>query len=330
MPAFDKAEFLFKATRSEAGLNHGQEWVLDTGIEIDEGPVRCFAHESGQIGLIIPSAKEHFEAFQEDRKSTAIHLIKGKQQTDARTLFHTRLTLRDWHQKTIFYFFCDQILKFLDDTPHATPADIAAQLANWRRFFAGHGATKISQEIEVGLLCELEVLLQLFEDGHPNPIEAWHGPLNDRHDFELSESAVECKASASAEKMHLTIHGTFQLQTLNNKPLHLVFRRYSKHPDGDVSIPLLLDKLQEFSNFNIELFLERSQNLGIDFFNAQARSSFERYFAIDVYQFEVSDDFPHVKLTNDDNRIQNLQYTIDLAGPSAVLGFVPTPTFIKK
>ena len=331
MPQLDNTEYLFKAlSPSKSSLSFNEEVTIETGVQLETGSVLCFVDFNGHIGIIIPADADQFYRFTEDKKSRAIQLTRRKSQNRGEpTRFQARLVLRDRNQSTVFYAFADKVLEFLDSNPGAKISDVASLLARWRSFFSGSSEFSIDSHVELGLLCELEVLLQLHEDGVPQAVEAWYGPLGERHDFVLPDVALECKASESSERMTLTIHGAKQLEPVNDKPLHLVFRRYQKHPDGELSIPSIVEELQTYPSFNIEVFLERISALGIDVFNPQHRDAFSRFFAVDVHEFEITSDFPKVTLENSDGRILNLQYNIDLAGPSLIPGYQETPRYIR-
>lgn len=331
MPVLDNAEYLFKAlSPKESSLGINEEVTLETGVQLDTGMVLCFSDYNDHIGLIIPADADQFERFNEDRKSRAIQLTRRKSQAQGEgTRYQARLTLKDHNQRTVFYAFADKVLEFLDGNPSAKVSDVAALLARWRSFFSGSSGFSIDSSVELGLLCELEVLLQLHEDGVSQAVEAWYGPFGDRHDFVLPDVVLECKASESSERMQVTIHGAQQLEPVSDKPLRLVFRRYQRHPDGSLSIPSLVEELQTYSSFNVEAFLERLSNLGIDVFNSQHRDAFSRFFPVDVHEFVITDKFPKVLVENSDGRIQNLQYNIDLAGPSSVPGYQENPQYIR-
>lgn len=331
MPALDNAEYLFKAlSPNDSVLSINEEVTLETGVQLETGSVLCFSDYNGHIGLIIPADADQFERFNEDRKSRAIQLTRRKSQARGEvTRYQARLILRDHNQRAVFYAFADKVLEFLDGNPAAKISDVAALLVRWRSFFSGSTGFTIDSSVELGLLCELEVLLQLHEDGVPQAVEAWYGPFGDRHDFVLPDVVLECKASESSERMQLTIHGAQQLEPVSGKPLRLVFRRYQRHPDGGLSIPSLVEELQTYPSFNVEAFLERLSKLGIDVFNPQHRDAFNHFFAVDVHEFDITDEFPKVVVENSDERIQNLQYNIDLAGPSSVPGYQEKPQYIR-
>lgn len=331
MPILDSTEYLFKAlSPKRAALGVNEEITIETGVQLATGPVLCFVDYNGNIGLIIPADADQFDKFTEDKKSRAIQLTRRKSQVDGQpTRFQARLVLRDRNQSTVFYAFADKVVEFLDKNAEARISDVAALLARWRNFFSGSSEFSIDSHTEIGLLCELEVLLQLLEDGVPQAVETWYGPLGDRHDFVLPDAVLECKASESSERMILTVHGAQQLEPVEGKPLQLIFRRYLRHPDGSLSIPSLVEELQAHPSFNIETFLERISNLGIDVFNPQHRDAFSNFFAVDVHEFEVTSEFPKVSITNSDGRIQNLQYNIDLAGPTTVPGYQEQPHYLR-
>lgn len=330
MSVLSKSEFLFQAVSKNQNLNNGEEWALSTGVEIPAGAVQCFSDYAGKIGLIIPTSQEEFDTFVDDRKSKAIHLTRRKVVNNRiDTDFQARLILRDLNQRSIFYFFVDELLGFLDGKENASITDVSAFLAKWRHFFSSDKQFVIDPQIEVGLLCEMEVLLGLLRDEVPNAVESWYGPEKTRHDFLLNNCAIECKGTASADRMLVSIHGRNQLETPNNKPLYLVFRRYNRHPDGALSIPSLVEELQTYSAFNIESFTEKMHLLGIDIFDEAHSKAFNNYFAVDVHEFEITEEFPRVEVKDPANRISDLQYKIDLAGPRSIPGYRPIPSFIK-
>lgn len=330
MPAIDKAEYLFAALERGNPLGAGQESTLETGVSIEAGSVLCFLDHEGHIGLIIPASAEEYDRFSDDKKSRAIQLSHRKtNNADNTTGLQARLSLRDLNQKAVFYAFADKVMELLDESPQSKISDVAALLARWRAFFSSKSEFSIDSHVEIGLLCELEVLLQLHEDGVPQAVESWYGPLGDRHDFVLPDAVIECKASESSERMIAAIHGSHQLEPVEGKPLWLVFRRYQKHPDGSISIPALVEELQTYPSFNIEVFLERMSELGIDVLNPHHRDAFSTYFAVDVHEFEVTPEFPKVSVESADGRIQNLQYNVDLAGASEIPGFQDEPRYLR-
>lgn len=324
----DRAEKLFRAIQDDPART-GFETHIGTGVSIPAGQVKCFKKPNGEIGLIIPAREPEYRTFKPDTKSQAIHLTKLKsRESDLTSLFEARLTLRDPAQRPVFFFFVDRILAHLDESTDATVADVSALLAKWRRFFSSSTKGDFSLTSEVGLLCELHLLLELLNARVPGALERWVGPENSTHDFEFPDFSIECKASTSMESLAVSIHGERQLRRVGDKPLYLEFRRYQLDPDGPISVPSIVEDLLLQDKVNPEMLISKVRAVGCDPFVIDAESHFNHFSAIDQYHFEVTEEFPHVEVKNDDQRISNLRFTIDLAGPMSICGYIPRLPFL--
>lgn len=322
----DKASYLFNSISDS--IAYGKEKLLGTGVNVAAGDVRCFRKSNGEIGLVIPATKEEYAVFNPDMQSHALHLTKLKIHESGELQYEARLSLKDKNQKTIFYYFIDEVLEFLAANPTSGINEVAAHVARWRRLFAGGSFSPMSISEEVGLLCELHLLLELTEAGIPGALERWVGPENANHDFEFPTFSIECKGSRALERMSVEIHGERQLIPTDDKDLFLEFRRYQLNPDGQLSIPALVGELLELGAVNPETLLSKLRLVGCDPFNVTAEDSFNKFFAIDQFAFHVTEEFPRVVIRNDNNRINNVRFSIDLAGPTSVPGYLDsTPYF---
>lgn len=325
MPARSKSEFLFDAlisTPSDSHLEHS----ITSGVETSLGPVRCFhKRENDQIGLIIPCSKVQFERFVPDKKSHAIHLTRLQIGDEPQV----RLTLQEPRQIKVFYLFVDDLLARLDEKPKNAPNAAAACLDDWRRFFKVDAEKVLSVEEEIGLLCELEVLLALIKQGYSEAVERWVGPLQQHHDFEFPDYSIECKATKSSTHLMITIHGAEQLTPTPDKQLTLVVRRYQSDPDGKLSIPTVCEQIVSCLEVPVAAFMDKVRMLGIDPWDSAQSLYFSKFNAIDGLEFEIVEGFPTVDLRDNDHRITNMQFSIDLAGASTIPGYKSNPIFLN-
>lgn len=325
MPARSSSEFLFDALESEP-FESNNEHSITTGVETDFGQVRCFHKpESGEIGLIIPCSQAQYEAFKPDKRTQAIHLTRLLIGRDPQV----RLSLKEPRQSRVFYLFVDDLLSKLDERPKNGPHTASLSLDNWRRFFKTSIGSGLTVEEEIGLLCELEVLDALIRSGETEAVDRWVGPLLRHHDFEFSDFSIECKATRSSTSLAIAIHGAEQLTPTGNKRLTLVVRKYQSDPDGFLSVPSMCEQIVSRADVPVAAFMEKVRLLGIDPWNPLQLDQFSRFNPLEAIEFDIVEKFPRVRLEDNDHRITNVQYSIDLAGAPSIPGFKAVPSYLN-
>lgn len=305
---------------------------IGTGIWVDSGEIAGFRTRGDVLGLMLPITEEEWKKFKTDRKSPAIHLTRVLEETSEGTPrpFVQLSLLEPFHQK-VFFIFVDELLVELRRRPTGAAEKTALMLQRWRRFFSTKASSDtFGREKQIGLLCELEVLTGLLEEYGPEAISRWTGPESLPHDFELPAESLECKATTSANGIHIGIHGANQLTETTGKSLRLVVRRYTPNPDGQLSVPDLCGKLQNDYAIPAEEFLDKLNKIGCPVFHPESETEFFRFDAELVLEFVVSEDFPRIQNHSLDSRISNLQYTLDLTGPELIPGFQASNKYIRE
>lgn len=320
MKSFDKAKFLFKAIRPLT--NRGES--ISSGFELNLGPIKCFRSANNEMGLLIPVSDDEIQNFKSDTGTRALHLIID----DGFGAPHVRLVLKDHNQEEIFYLFVDELFKFYQGIDQQELLkETKLFLERWRRFFKAAPLNALSRQQEVGLLCELEVLHKLVRTGHPTPIATWKGPQGFKHDFDLGEFSIECKATKSRDSMEITVHGDDQIEPAK-KQLFLVVRRYEDDASGSISIPTLVKEIIEELPAEVDLFVDKLLLLGVDAFSPHAENYFGKYTIVEEFEFEIVEGFPHLEFSDEAKRLRNVSYSIDLSGPESIPGYRTTPEFI--
>lgn len=189
----------------------------------------------------------------------------------------------------------------------------------WRRFWR-RPATRILEEWEqIGLIAELLFLDKLLDVRVPGALEAWTGPSGERHDFKLTQTAFEVKATTDYQRKHL-INGLYQLEAPEGLDLCLVSVLFTKVQAGGISLP---EQVMRVSGHlaalagDEDLFWERVLLTG---YSPEHNEQYEqtRYTFSAPQIFPVTDDFP--RLTPDQlvsplsPRISAVQYLLDLEG----------------
>lgn len=278
--------------------------------------VSLFRNVDGCFGIAVPATEEEFDRTKNDLSGLAIKLTTGR----ASDRPEIRLTLFEKSQLELFSVFVDDVVEFLSNDPPEPVAGVKRLFDRWRRLFAnGSKSVGLDLNTEVGLICELEVLLELVNRGLP--VESWTGPVRDRHDFKIPGMSIECKATTRANGLRITIHGTQQLETVADQDLVLVVRQYESMPEGPISLPSLVQRILDVPSVEQDLFLAKLSQSGVDL-NAvlNASDEFRTFRAWEAYEFDVIDDFPRVQDIHVSSRIQDLVYTLDLSDPMHVPG----------
>jgi len=293
-----------------------------TPLSVDTayGAIRAFASaDPPRIGLVIPTGEDRYSKLKSDRKSSAIQIIKLI--SDGAPCI--RICLNDRNLLGTFSVFCDEYLSSVKDQ-HCDPIELAySQLSRWRRLFkeASTRDSELTRDEEIGLLCELEVLLSLARQGYENPVLTWLGPSKSPHDFELRDQSIECKATLSTVGLRIQVHGTQQLAATSDKPLVLAVRRYREDPYGEISIPKMIELLLNESNVESEDLISTLHRLKVPLPGDQLEVRFGSYTPEASFEFDVVEGFPRLTHIGPEHRVQSLQYTLDLSGPESVPGY---------
>lgn len=194
-------------------------------------------------------------------------------------------------------------------------------IENWRSFLASRIKEVLSEEEQIGLLCELIILKSLCDINPSVALNSWRGPLGEKHDFVFSDWSFEIKGTRSASHLHW-INGIDQLKKIENKDLGFIsFLLTTSQYQDSISIQSLIITI-------VNETLKGKPSLIEKFYKLLVGAGYSRVFAeeykklqfdiIDCLFFNVDEDFP--KLTSDNlnrplgNRVSDIRYKIDLQG----------------
>lgn len=295
------------------GIGH----QLETDVSNSSGVVTAFRDSSGAIGLFIPFGADDTAAFRPDIRSEHITLRK----VTRRNANVAQLMLENLIFRNVFEVFVDTFLEEAAASPEAAVTIVADQLSRWRSLFSSVPKSQMSEEKEIGLLCELQTMSELLETDGSLAFFRWTGPDRQAHDFRFDDRAIECKATRSSTGLNITIHGVNQLTPESNGRLLLVVRRYELTPTGDLSLSSIVNSLAADPRVNSVEFYRKVRSEGFSLENEESVEE-RRYRLRETHVFEVHDDFPRITVTGLQSRIGALSYTLDLNPPSEIPGYL--------
>jgi len=194
-------------------------------------------------------------------------------------------------------------------------------IRNWRVFWSIQNKQILSEEQQIGLICELKILQRLGSINPFHALNSWTGPLGQKHDFNFSGWNIEVKGTRRENHIH-TINGIDQLKSVEGKELAFVSILVTTSNNiNSLSLPDTIDE-------TILITFGKHPDLVIKFLGLLAKAGYNpiaisdyREFKIELlesYLFIVNKSFP--SLTTDDltaplnNRINNVRYEISLEG----------------
>lgn len=214
----------------------------------------------------------------------------------------------------------------LDERVHPLNA-VKHSIASWISFWAYKRESVLSEEEQIGLICELLFFERLCPLNLDLALDSWKGPKGETHDFSFTNWGIEVKGTRKKGHVH-TINGIGQLVPSTGKSL------------GFVSFVVTSGILENSNSLNLPSLIERIATdwfggrpaLLVNFHELLARIGYSPLH-VDLYQsfnievhsstfFEVDDTFP--KLTQSmlvkplNTRISKIRYDISLEGFSGL------------
>lgn len=194
-------------------------------------------------------------------------------------------------------------------------------ISSWKSFWAAQIRETISEEEQIGLICELIILDSLCAINPYNALESWRGPLKEKYDYVFSKWAFEVKGTRREKHIH-TIHGLDQLRPPNQKTLALISFLISK--TNNESARSLQDRIEDI----VGKYLMKKPQLVTRFHELLVSCGYSRiheeeyrkarYDILEGRFYVVDDKFP--KLTAESlivplsSRIFEIKYNINLEG----------------
>ena len=280
-------------------------------------------------GVAVPVGAEWLESYDSQPQRDSLKLVTTstfhRNGTD-----YIQVSLSDEKLLRTFGAFVDNLFDTLRQNDVLDPGAVTVQLlTESQRLFRAAGTTVPSNEAQAGLLLELETLITLYDSIGADALRRWTGPDNERHDFELEDSSLECKATLSRENLAVTVHGAHQLSDMGGKPLTLLVRKYEKSLDGGTSVPDRIREISELPGIDTDELVRKAGEAGLSPEVLEKSNQFTRFHRVETHEFSVGDGFPRLEVDGLSDRITHVSYTVDLRAPSSIDGYRAKPRILE-
>lgn len=306
------------------------EEAYELNLNLPDGLPYLVAKVDGTSSIAVPVGRDWLQAYDRQSQRTALKMV-------ATSTFHRagtdyiQVTLSDQKLLRTFGDFVDNLLEALERCGTEDPGAVTVRLlSESRQLFCAAGTAVPGNEAQVGLLLELETLRALYDTVGTDALRRWTGPDNERHDFELEEASLECKATLSRENLAVTIHGAHQLDSMGDKPLVLLVRKYERTLDGGTSLPDMIREIAELPGINTDELARRLAEAGLSPEILEKDAEFARYLRVETHEFNVDASFPHIPTKGLSDRINQVAYTVDLREPSSLPGYRSEPQILEN
>lgn len=288
-----------------------------------------FVTQSDIHGIELPIDPEWATNYKKLEKTYSYRSVQTSSFRDGNRYF-LQIKLLDPSFLQPFAWFVDGLI---DDMPsrvdQVTPMAIR-HLVQWQELFKSPPRLTPPIELQAGLLFELLTLERLTTTFGPGVLDKWLGPENERHDFELPDVSLECKATLKRNALIVKINGQYQLECLGDKPLHLLVQQLERDPDGPLSIPILVERLVRESHVNRDQLLLKLAKLDIHYSLLNDPLQFQNFRKRDSFAFVVEPGFPRIHSESLHRRINGIEYDIDLSDPEQVPGYYTQSAFLEN
>lgn len=194
-------------------------------------------------------------------------------------------------------------------------------ILKWISFWSNLKKEILSEDGQIGLICELIILDRLCKINTLNALNSWVGPLGEKHDFNFSGWNLEVKGTRNSKRTHI-INGIDQLKPPSEKQLAFVsFQLLSSHEKPSLNLPDLIDSISRtYFGAKPYLIVKFNELLALAGYSPLHTEEYKKFNVqiIDSLLFEVNNVFP--KLTSDmlidklNSRISSVEYQISLEG----------------
>lgn len=182
----------------------------------------------------------------------------------------------------------------------------------WQDFMSRSSMEKLSNEEEIGLVGELQLLRELLQSGAEPAlvVNAWQGPLDGIHDFLSSTSAIEVKATLASGGFKVRISSLEQLDSLVFENIHLFAVRLVLDEKG-MTLPEYISSVYDLVGPSDIPDLE-SRILAAGF-RFGTEDLYTRKFSVEErLMFGVGPDFPRLSRANVPVQVIEANYVLDI------------------
>lgn len=262
--------------------------TVDIPVATNDGELLLGAGPGGRR-LLVPLDADQHSTFKEDRRSTALQLLKRQVERHGVLRWYADLTCPRPQQNHVFALLIVDVIARIEMAPEKGLASMRRCLAEWRALVSSRERILGVREL-AGLFGELLILQRLLERD-PACLELWRGPLREPHDFSNGRDAIEAKTSLADEGHLFHVHGLEQLQPPPQGSLQLAHLRVAQTLAEGATDPDLVESCRGLSAVGGFGSLIEGAGYNATHEELYRKVSFE---LLDQSWFAVTDDFPRI------------------------------------
>lgn len=228
-----------------------------------------------------------------------LELESRMREADGRVVLSVRL--ENESNADIFARFCDDIIAIVSsaETEAIAVQALVGRTWKWHALLKGARKTTLSREAQLGLIGELQTLLQVIApaSGIGAALEAWRGSEGAPKDFELSNMCIECKARGASSRSKVRITSEHQLTDVPAHQVFLIVNTYSTGTEGGEGV-MNLHQVVELLRSTISIKLLGSTEMLEEKLES---AGYEDEHEYDLFvghlgrqAFEITDGFPRI------------------------------------
>ena len=187
------------------------------------------------------------------------------------------------------------------------------RINSWRNIFSRGAQQIMTQDEQVGLYGELEMIQAMINEGIPTSdvIDAWKGADAEDKDFQFHNVGIEVKSSHKQDKL-VKISNIRQLDPTGFDAVYLYYYSFAKSNGGTNTLPAQIDEVRSMlvGSPYLEEFESKLLNTGYkdadkDNYKASYTLTYEEAYNVNV-------DFPKITKNMVADAILEASYVVDL------------------
>ncbi|MDY6456810.1 PD-(D/E)XK motif protein [Acinetobacter faecalis] len=208
---------------------------------------------------------------------------------------------------------CNTIIQYQELNENKLVAVFINRINAWLSFMS-KGGHELSQEAELGLIGELEMISSLISLNLPisEVLNTWKGPLDGLKDFEIGSGAIETKSTLSNQGFIAKINSLEQLDDSEKSPLFLNGYRFSLGSAGKTLTERINLIREQLNDYPAELTKFNNLLLRNGYLESEKENYTRKFKTEHTYFWWVDEKFPRLVPGNIAVNIRQAKYEIDL------------------
>lgn len=184
---------------------------------------------------------------------------------------------------------------------------------SWRNIFTRGAQQLLTQDEQVGLYGELELIQEMINEGIPTSevIDAWKGADAEDKDFQFHNVGIEVKSSHKQDKL-VKISNIRQLDTAGFDSVYLYYFAFAKSNGGANTLPAQIDEVRSMlvDSPYLEEFESKLLNAG---YNDADKDNYKSCYTLTYEEaYYVNAEFPKLTKGMVPDAILDASYVVDL------------------